>query len=195
MPTVEGAGVPLAYEERGEGPTVLLVHGLASDAEAQRPLAEALAPGARVIAYDRRGYGASGAPVPYEGTTAEEQAEDAVALLRALGAAPAPRTARSTPTTRAWPRGRSRGASCARWPSPPSSSPARPRRRTSSRLPRRSGACCPTRRAVSTGMWLGRCGRWSGELAALRSDAVVSAGRRGAPRPEPPRRQPPRSWK
>jgi pimeloyl-ACP methyl ester carboxylesterase len=89
MPTVEGAGVALAYEERGEGPPVLLVHGLASDAEAQRPLAEALAAGARVIAYDRRGYGASGAPEPYEGTTAEEQAEDAAALLRALGAAPA----------------------------------------------------------------------------------------------------------
>jgi pimeloyl-ACP methyl ester carboxylesterase len=89
MPTVEGAGVPLAYEERGAGPPVLLVHDLASDAEAQRLVAEALAPGARVIAYDRRGYGASGAPEPYEGTTAEEQAEDAAALLRALHAAPA----------------------------------------------------------------------------------------------------------
>jgi pimeloyl-ACP methyl ester carboxylesterase len=89
MPTVEGAGVPLAYAERGAGPPVLLVHGLASEAEAQRPLADALAPAARVIAYDRRGYGASGAPEPYEGTTAEEQAEDAAALLRALDAAPA----------------------------------------------------------------------------------------------------------
>jgi pimeloyl-ACP methyl ester carboxylesterase len=89
MPTVEGAGVPLAYAERGAGPPLLLVHGLASDAEAQRPLAEALAPGARVIAYDRRGYGGSGAPEPYGGTTAEEQAEDAAALLHALGAAPA----------------------------------------------------------------------------------------------------------
>ncbi|HEX2105478.1 MAG TPA: alpha/beta fold hydrolase [Solirubrobacteraceae bacterium] len=89
MPTVEGAGVPLAYEERGAGAPVLLVHGMASDAEAQRPLAEALAAGARVIAYDRRGYGSSGAPEPYEGTTAEEQAEDAAALLRALDAAPA----------------------------------------------------------------------------------------------------------
>jgi pimeloyl-ACP methyl ester carboxylesterase len=89
MPTVEGAGVPLAYAERGAGPAVLLIHGLASDAEAQRPVAEALAPAARVIAYDRRGYGASGAPEPYEGTTAEEQAEDAAALLHALDAAPA----------------------------------------------------------------------------------------------------------
>jgi pimeloyl-ACP methyl ester carboxylesterase len=49
----------------------------------------ALAGEARVIAYDRRGYGASGAPDPYQGTTVEEQAEDAAALLRALDAAPA----------------------------------------------------------------------------------------------------------
>jgi pimeloyl-ACP methyl ester carboxylesterase len=89
MPTVEGAGVPLAYAERGAGPPVLLIHDLASDAQAQAPLAEALAPVARVVAYDRRGYGASGAPEPYEGTTVEEQAEDAAALLRALDAAPA----------------------------------------------------------------------------------------------------------
>ena len=89
MPTVEGAGVPLAYAEHGAGPPVLLVHGVASDAQAQRPVAAALAPDARVIAYDRRGYGASGAPEPYEGTTVEEQAEDAAALLRALDAVPA----------------------------------------------------------------------------------------------------------
>jgi len=89
MPMVEGAGVPLSYTERGEGPPVLLVHGLASDAEAMAPVAEALASGARAIAYDRRGYGDSGAPEPYQGTTVEEQAEDAAALLRGLGAAPA----------------------------------------------------------------------------------------------------------
>jgi pimeloyl-ACP methyl ester carboxylesterase len=89
MPTVEGAGVPLAYTERGEGPAVLLIHGVASDAAALEPLVAALAGDARVIAYDRRGYGGSGAPEPYEATTVEEQAEDAAALLRAVGGAPA----------------------------------------------------------------------------------------------------------
>lgn len=89
MPMVEGAGVELAYTERGEGPPVLLVHDLASDAAALEPVARALEGAARVIAYDRRGYGASGAPEPYEGTTVEEQAEDAAALLRALDAPPA----------------------------------------------------------------------------------------------------------
>jgi pimeloyl-ACP methyl ester carboxylesterase len=88
-PSVEGAGVELNVVERGSGPTVLLVHGLASDAQALAPMAEALAADARTIAYDRRGYGSSGAPDPYQGTTVEEQAQDAAALLRALDAAPA----------------------------------------------------------------------------------------------------------
>jgi pimeloyl-ACP methyl ester carboxylesterase len=89
MPSVvEGAGVPLAWVERGAGPAVLLVHGIAGDAEALAPLARELAAGARVLAYDRRGYGASGAPAPYEATTVHEQAEDAAALLRAVAPGP-----------------------------------------------------------------------------------------------------------
>ena len=88
-PSVEGAGVALNVVERGSGPAVLLVHGIASDAQALGPVAEALASQARVIAYDRRGYGDSGAPEPYHGTTVEEQAEDAAALLRALDPGPA----------------------------------------------------------------------------------------------------------
>jgi pimeloyl-ACP methyl ester carboxylesterase len=90
MPTVEGAGVALHYEEQGDGPPALLIHGLASDGAAMAPVAAAVASaGGRAIAYDRRGYGESGAPQPYQGTTAEEQAEDAAALLRALDAGPA----------------------------------------------------------------------------------------------------------
>jgi pimeloyl-ACP methyl ester carboxylesterase len=88
-PSVEGAGVALNVVERGSGPAVLLVHGIASDAQALGPVAEALASQARVIAYDRRGYGDSGAPEPYHGTTVEEQAEDAAALLRTLDPGPA----------------------------------------------------------------------------------------------------------
>jgi pimeloyl-ACP methyl ester carboxylesterase len=88
-PSVEGAGVELNVVEGGAGAAVLLIHGLASDAEAMAPIAGELAAQARAIAYDRRGYGSSGAPEPYQGTTVEEQAEDAAALLRALDAAPA----------------------------------------------------------------------------------------------------------
>jgi pimeloyl-ACP methyl ester carboxylesterase len=89
MPTVEGAGVELAWSERGAGPVVLLVHGLAADARSLEGLADALRDVARVISYDRRGYGASGAPSPYGGTTVEEQAEDAAAVLAAAGDGPA----------------------------------------------------------------------------------------------------------
>src|SRR3954469_9532275 len=90
MPTVEGAGVALHYAEQGDGTPVLLIHGLASDAEGLAPVAAEVArAGARAIAYDRRGYGRSGAPEPYHGTTVEEQTEDAAALLRALDAGPA----------------------------------------------------------------------------------------------------------
>ena len=90
MPEVEGAGVALHYDERGDGRPLLVVHGMASDAAAWAPaLDELAAAGARAIAYDRRGYGASGAPQPYAATTIQEQAEDAAALMTALEAAPA----------------------------------------------------------------------------------------------------------
>jgi pimeloyl-ACP methyl ester carboxylesterase len=83
--TIEGAGALLAYDERGTGAPVLLVHDMASDRRALEPIAAALEPAARVIAYDRRGYGESGAPAPYAATTVHEQAEDAAALLDGLG--------------------------------------------------------------------------------------------------------------
>ena len=90
MPEIEGAGVALHYDERGSGPPLLIVHGMGSDAAAWAPARDELAAaGARAIAYDRRGYGSSGAPEPYAATTVQEQSEDAAALLTALDAAPA----------------------------------------------------------------------------------------------------------
>jgi len=79
---IEGAGVALAVEQRGEGPAVLVVHDIA------RP-PEALDVPAHLITYERRGYGGSGMPVPYEATTVNEQAEDAAAVLRATAPGPA----------------------------------------------------------------------------------------------------------
>ena len=77
--TAEGAGVELAYEIDGAGTPVLLIHDIAADR-----LELPVVPGARSLRYDRRGYGESGAPEPYVGTTVMEQAEDAVGLLRSL---------------------------------------------------------------------------------------------------------------
>ena len=81
MAVVEGAGVELAYDEAGGGEAVVLVHGMAAD----RAVWPAEIAGVR---YDRRGYGESGAPEPYDRTTVAEQAEDLAALVAALGLAP-----------------------------------------------------------------------------------------------------------
>jgi pimeloyl-ACP methyl ester carboxylesterase len=83
MELVEGAGVPLAVDVSGDGPDVLLLHGMGQNRHVWTPI-----PGARTIAYDRRGYGDSGAPEPYRATTVAEQAEDALAVLEALDAGP-----------------------------------------------------------------------------------------------------------
>lgn len=87
--TVEAGGVALAYEEGGEGPAVVFVHGTATARSVWRETVDALGDGVRSIVYDRRAYGASGAPEPYGGTTVGEQADDLAGLIEALGAAPA----------------------------------------------------------------------------------------------------------
>jgi pimeloyl-ACP methyl ester carboxylesterase len=87
--TVEAGGVPLAFDDRGTGPAVVFVHGTAAGRSTWRETIDALGDGVRTIAYDRRGYGDSGAPEPYGGTTVGEQADDLAALIRALDAAPA----------------------------------------------------------------------------------------------------------
>jgi pimeloyl-ACP methyl ester carboxylesterase len=87
--TVEAGGVELAYEERGEGTAVVLVHGTATARTVWRETVEALGDGMRAIVYDRRAYGDSGAPEPYGGTTVGEQADDLAELTERLEAAPA----------------------------------------------------------------------------------------------------------
>lgn len=90
MPEIEGAGVELHYTERGSGQPLLVIHAMASDAQAWYSSCARLAgAGFRTIAYDRRGYGSSGAPSPYVATTVQEQAEDAAALIGRLDAVPA----------------------------------------------------------------------------------------------------------
>lgn len=89
MQRVEGAGVELACSVSGEGTPVLAIHGIASGAADWQGFADALERVARVVLYDRRGYGQSGAPEPYSGTTVHEQAEDAAALLAAVSDGPA----------------------------------------------------------------------------------------------------------
>lgn len=90
MAYVEGAGVALHYEERGDGCPLLIIHGMAPGAARwSAAVRELAAAGARAVAYDRRGYDASGAPEPYVATTVQEQSEDAAALIAALELVPA----------------------------------------------------------------------------------------------------------
>ena len=86
---VEAGGVPLAVDDRGDGPAVVLVHGTASSRTVWAETIKALGPAVRTIAYDRRAYGDSGAPEPYTGTTVGEQADDLIELLPKLGVGPA----------------------------------------------------------------------------------------------------------
>lgn len=83
--TVEASGLSLAYRERGEGETVLLLHGTALGAELWEEVVGRLGDSLHSIALSRRGYGESELPDPYRATTVAEQAEDAAAVLEALG--------------------------------------------------------------------------------------------------------------
>jgi esterase len=89
MPEQAVNGVRLHYEERGDGAPILCIHGAGGTALAWAHAAEKLAGIGRVIVYDRRGCARSSRPEPYERTSVAEQADDAVALLDALGATPA----------------------------------------------------------------------------------------------------------
>lgn len=90
------AGAELYYEVRGAGPPVLMIQGSGADAGCYEPLAEILAGNFTVVTYDRRGTSRSPRPAGWTSTSIEEQADDASALLAALGLAPATIFASST---------------------------------------------------------------------------------------------------
>lgn len=76
--------VPIAWEETGEGPPLLLVMGLGYGRWGWEPLVPLLAADFRVITFDNRGIGESGHPEgPY---TAAMMAEDCRSVLADAGA-------------------------------------------------------------------------------------------------------------
>jgi len=89
MPLLTVNGTELYYELRGGGPPVLLIMGFTGDGGNFKTLADLLADAFTVICYDRRGNGRSPRPAGWATTSPEEQADDAAALLTALGLAPA----------------------------------------------------------------------------------------------------------
>jgi 3-oxoadipate enol-lactonase len=75
--------VRIAWERRGEGQPLVLVHGLGYARWGWEPVADALAERFRVVLLDNRGIGESEAPAgPY---TAAEMADDVVRVLEEAG--------------------------------------------------------------------------------------------------------------
>jgi pimeloyl-ACP methyl ester carboxylesterase len=86
MGFIQARGSNLYYEEKGDGPPILLIHPAGGTASTWGSMFGNLAGVGRVIAYDRRGYSRSGGGLV---RSASEHAVDAAAVLRALEAGPA----------------------------------------------------------------------------------------------------------
>lgn len=86
--TVEANGAELYYEQRGSGPLLLLISGAEGDAEEWARVTPLLEDRFTILTYDRRGFSRSPRPAGYDGTTVEEQADDAAALLSTLAVGP-----------------------------------------------------------------------------------------------------------
>ena len=88
MPSLIVNGAELYHEVRGTGPPVLLIMGATGDGGHFDAFADVLADAFTVVTYDRRGNGRSPVPDRWATTSPEEQADDAAALLEALGVGP-----------------------------------------------------------------------------------------------------------
>jgi pimeloyl-ACP methyl ester carboxylesterase len=84
---VNAGAVELWVERHGEGPEVLLIAGLGDPAEAWQPQLDGLSDRYRLTAFDNRGVGRT--PGPDGPLSASSMADDAAALLQALGVASA----------------------------------------------------------------------------------------------------------
>lgn len=89
MPLLSVEGAELHHQVRGDGPPVLRIMGMTGDGGHFDTLADLLADDFTVVTYDRRGNGRSPRPPGWAQTSPEEQADDAAALLAALGLSPA----------------------------------------------------------------------------------------------------------
>ncbi|MFI1394793.1 alpha/beta fold hydrolase [Streptomyces sp. NPDC020681] len=77
-----GDGTLIAYEQRGDGPPLVLVSGALCTAATDAPLAGLLAARFGVFTYDRRGRAGSGDTAPY---AVEHEIEDLAAVIVAAG--------------------------------------------------------------------------------------------------------------
>jgi pimeloyl-ACP methyl ester carboxylesterase len=80
---VDVGGAELWYEQRGEGPDVVLIAGLSDPVEAWELQLAGLSDRYRVTAFDNRGAGRS--PMVPDGFTVADMADDVAGLMRSLG--------------------------------------------------------------------------------------------------------------
>lgn len=78
-------GVEIAYEVTGDGPPLVLVHGITESRRAWDPLVPALAADHTVVALDARGHGESGPAATYD---TRAMADDMAAVVAALDLGP-----------------------------------------------------------------------------------------------------------
>ncbi len=82
-------GARLYYERQGTGQLLLFIAGSTGDAGNFTRAADLLADEFTVVTYDRRGNSRSERPAGWTTTSISEQADDAAAMIRALGLEPA----------------------------------------------------------------------------------------------------------
>lgn len=80
------ASVHLHVEEAGDGPAIVLTHGLGDDAGTWSAVADLLRHSRRVVAWDLRGHGRSGAPASPDQYTREVAVADLVRIVDRVGA-------------------------------------------------------------------------------------------------------------
>jgi len=80
-------GVDIAYDVEGNGPPLVLVHGITEDRLLWQPVVDLLKPDFRCISIDLRGHGESGTAADYG---ALSMAQDLAAVVAAQGPAEAP---------------------------------------------------------------------------------------------------------
>lgn len=88
MPTITSSdGIEIYYETEGEGPPLLLVHGLAMGADSWRGAGyiDALSGAFNVVAIELRGHGRSAKPHDAAAYAAETMVDDVLAVLDANG--------------------------------------------------------------------------------------------------------------
>ncbi len=83
MPKILCNGLNHYYEQAGEGPSLVLIHGAFGDARMWEPQWRHFSPKYRILRYDLRGHGRTGVS-NLDRYTMETYAEDLVSLLNAL---------------------------------------------------------------------------------------------------------------